>query len=494
MYKRLIATIFSFLILLPLIIFTPIAFGQIAPSTFFYTVSGYVFDDLNANGFKDLNEPGIRDAFIYADRTDSYFYTSSDPYGYFTLNVPLGTHSIEIASAGSGGSRPTTAEKVIVTNTNNNILFGIQKGGYAVEGCVKDQFNNAVVGARVYVDFPNRTTTITNSLGCYRIEEVGYDASASVYGVSGGHNIYVEGYNINPVLVNPQSPTLGIRADFMVNNTDSIGPNCGPAYARDPNNPSNCTSFPNRCALPSGWQEVGSCNTNPNPGQPGYTNPYCTVSASPQTGTTPFNSTITGSFNNGSNPNLVPNYYAFTVNGQGHETSTTNSSYSFAWPFNTSGNYPINLSLRYNGGTVNCQTNVTAYAPSVMQDSTYPLSSSDYQAPSNPQSFGDFNYLMSQQIVPVNNTQPAPAAYNPADYSVPVYIPTNYQAPAVAQDQYVYPTYDPYSYTYTYPQDSYYQTTYSDPYQYQTYGVMPSYDSANYSVPVYNGYDYGYSY
>lgn len=248
---------------LPLLLFVPQAFGQVANS---YSASGYVCDDLNLNGRCEPNEPGIPNMKVYADQTSSQHATTTDAFGYFTLNnLPAGAHSIEVANAGSGGSRPTTSERFLVSGATSTLQFGVQQGGYGVDGYVRDPFGRPVPGATVYVDLPNRQRATTDGQGYYRFEDIGYDSSPVQYNVSGGHNIYVEGYTSNPRLVNPQTPIQGIRSDFTVTTTDQSSPSCGPTFARDPNNPSNCTNFPNRCALPPGWQEVGSCNQSTTP-------------------------------------------------------------------------------------------------------------------------------------------------------------------------------------------------------------------------------------
>jgi hypothetical protein len=231
-----------------------------------YSVSGYVFDDENGNGRYDCSfgycEKGIGGKRIYVDHTWGPS-TYTDSYGYWILNnVSSGRHSIEIEAAGSGGSKPTTAEKFIVNGPSNSIRYGIQQGGYAVEGYVRDASGNPVAGAQVYTDFPNRQSVITNSSGYYRIDNVGYDQSTPVYGHSGGHNIYVQGYEANPVLVNPQYTAVNIPANFTVQ-TDQSTPSCGAGYARNPQSPASCGYFSNLCVIPSGWIRTGNCNQNP---------------------------------------------------------------------------------------------------------------------------------------------------------------------------------------------------------------------------------------
>lgn len=265
MSRRIFFTLLFILISLPLAILVPKVFAQVGS----YNASGYVCDDLNANSRCEPNEPGIPGMMVYADNTLTGQRAYTDTYGYWQLNnLPSGAHSIEIANAGSGGSKPTTSEKFLVSGSTSSVQFGVQKGGYGVDGYVKDPYGRPVVGTTVYVDLPNRQTAVTDGNGYYRFEDIGYDSSTPVYGVSGGHSIYVQDYNSNPQLVNPQQTTTGIHLnDFRVT-TDQSSPSCGPSYARDPIYPSNCTYFPSRCLLPAGWQEVSSCtSTTPPPGQ-----------------------------------------------------------------------------------------------------------------------------------------------------------------------------------------------------------------------------------
>lgn len=249
-------TVFLFLLVVPPILVR----GQYANP---YSVSGYVFDDLNANGVQDGGERGIPGMMVYADNTYG-FKAYTDQTGYFRIdNLPNGTHSIEIANAGELGSRPTSSEKISVLGPRGDLRYGVQKGGYAVEGYVRDQNGHPIAGTTVYVDFPSRQTAITNNFGYYRIEDVGYDSSTPHWGFSGGHNIYVQGYDANPVLVNPQYATSSLPTNFTVR-SDQEAPGCS-ISAYDPVS-RQCIS--NVCSIPSGWVQVGNCAGYNN--QPGY--------------------------------------------------------------------------------------------------------------------------------------------------------------------------------------------------------------------------------
>ena len=514
-------SVFLFLLLVPPMLVR----GQSSNS---YSVSGYVFDDKNANGVQDGGEVGISNMKVYADNTYNQ-YSITDQTGYFRIdNLPTGSHSIEIANAGEQGSKPTTSEKFSVTSPRGDIRFGVQKGGYDVQGCVVDSNGNRVRGAKVYVDFPSREATYTNSFGCYRIEDVGYDSSTPVYGVSGGHNIYVEGYDANPVLVNPQTPTTYQNANFTVrSNQDNI---CIQVVtpARNPST-GQCINFPTPCEVPAGWipwgcqyQDPGSgqcsagpigtptyrCNNSnqyctvtryqrsdctpyeqttncqsipgycnyqqPSQPSPSYGNPYCQGSVNPSSGSVPFNSTISATFYNGGNPNLYPNYYAFRINGIGHESSTSASNYSFSWPFNSVGSHQVNLSLQHSGGTVNCSTtvNATQYG-NLYSDQTSQLQ--QYQ-PQPSQTWPEPNQTLPEpandsysNLYSVGDTQPLPDQ-NPTywDNSASSWSDYDY-----AQDP--YNVYGNYNYNY---QDVY------DP-GYSGYNDQVYYDTSSYSESGY---------
>lgn len=266
MSRRIFFTFLSILVSLPFLVLIPtLVRGQ---TNGVYGVSGYVYDDLNANGRYDAGEPGVPNAVIYADNTQSGYRAYTDAYGHWQIPVlPPGAHSIEIQNAGAAGSRPTTSEKFLVSGPTSAVSFGMQNGGYDVTGQVLDENGRPVSGATVYSDFPNRETAITNSSGFYTLRDMGYDSSNPIPGQQGGHNIYVQGYNGNPVLVNPQYATATLPAPTITVVTNQGGTNCGPTYAKDPNSGS-CGYFNDRCTLPSGWYPVTSCGgTTPPPGQ-----------------------------------------------------------------------------------------------------------------------------------------------------------------------------------------------------------------------------------
>lgn len=201
MFKKLLFT--SLLALLPILIFTPL----VAQGQGTYPVQGVVFDDKNGNGVQDGGEFGIGGKLIYADNTSSHQVRSNSD-GSFRLDVPVGTHSIEIQNAGEGGSFPTTTQKIPVSSAQN-VRFGIQQGGYDLVGIVRNAAGQPMSGATVYLDDYRGKRATTDQYGRYVIQDVPYDASQVIPGYQGGHNVYVAGYEETArALANPQSPVF----------------------------------------------------------------------------------------------------------------------------------------------------------------------------------------------------------------------------------------------------------------------------------------------
>lgn len=272
MSRRILFTFLSILVFLPLLfLITTNVRGQ---SYYSYSASGYVCDDLNANGGCEPNEPGLPGMLIYADNTLYGPRVYTNAYGYWQLNNLSGSHLIEIANAGSNGSRPTTSEKVSVSGPTSTIHFGVQNRGYDVTGYVKDQNGHPVSGATVYVDVPGRQMTTTDAAGFYTIRDVGYDTSTPIPGVQGGHGINVLGYEANSVLVNPQYATASLSTNITVGTQG--GGHCL-AVVTPARNPSTgaCINFGTPCDVPAGWvlvsnciQTGGQCTPNTQAGQP----------------------------------------------------------------------------------------------------------------------------------------------------------------------------------------------------------------------------------
>jgi hypothetical protein len=138
------------------------------------TVTGTVWNDLNANGVYDAGEPGLGGVTVYADVAGTGQYASGDPStvtandGTYTLNnVPPGTVNIgEIVPNGYYESSPTTNNGFIsVTGGPGATISPVNFGDYAtmtVSGTVWNDYNgngtldpgepNAGAGWTIYED------------------------------------------------------------------------------------------------------------------------------------------------------------------------------------------------------------------------------------------------------------------------------------------------------------------------------------------------------
>ena len=65
-----------------------------------FAVSGYVFEDLNGNDYRDFGEPGIGGAQVQAD----YFTTTTDTTGFYLLRVGPGTYTLKHTPASGWAS------------------------------------------------------------------------------------------------------------------------------------------------------------------------------------------------------------------------------------------------------------------------------------------------------------------------------------------------------------------------------------------------------
>lgn len=250
---------FFFLLFTFLLVLGTLGYLSIKPMSASYSVSGYIFNDLNANRVYDFGEPNlskndIPSVYVYADNTQTVYRAEPDGSGYWHIdNLPEGPHSIEIANAGSAGGYPTTNEKVTVYVQRLDVRFGIQQG-YTVVGRVTDD-RGGVPGLTVYVDLPNRRSAATDSFGNYRIENVAYGGS--------GHNIYIQDggswqvVSQNPILLTPQSPVAEMRADFRVRNVDSEARSLLPPPISFPPPPQ--PTFPTPTPVPLPVQATASC-------------------------------------------------------------------------------------------------------------------------------------------------------------------------------------------------------------------------------------------
>lgn len=106
---------------------------------------------------------------------------------------------------------------------------------------------------------------------------------------------------------------------------------------------------------------------------PGVGTPYCSVSASPNSGTVPFTINLNGSFYNQGGSYYTPNRYRFYVGSDRESVSTNQSSTSTTHYQTVPGSHLVRLEVRHEGGTTTCSGNtVNAYNQSgVLYNSSY---------------------------------------------------------------------------------------------------------------------------
>lgn len=103
------------------------------------TTTGYVWNDLDGDGVKDDNEPGVAGITVYVDRNGDNLDGLLEPAaltnvggGYQILNVPSGDFAVRLAlNPGWSQTFPTSGEHLIRTTAGsviNNLTFGIRSG------------------------------------------------------------------------------------------------------------------------------------------------------------------------------------------------------------------------------------------------------------------------------------------------------------------------------------------------------------------------------
>src|SRR5690606_6964463 len=69
----------------------PIAMARII----MFQISGFVYDDVNGNGDRDTNEPGIEGWTVYAQTSGGSYEVTTDADGYFEFNdIVQGTYRV----------------------------------------------------------------------------------------------------------------------------------------------------------------------------------------------------------------------------------------------------------------------------------------------------------------------------------------------------------------------------------------------------------------
>ena len=87
------------------------------------TLTGYVFQDDNRDGFMDKREQGVFGATIVADQVNS---TQTDPDGYFSMTLPVGTYKIfENDPVGFSSTTPNQLTGIVIeADKTTTVYFG----------------------------------------------------------------------------------------------------------------------------------------------------------------------------------------------------------------------------------------------------------------------------------------------------------------------------------------------------------------------------------
>lgn len=174
--------------------FTNVNFGN---NFFVGSISGTKFNDLNANGLRDLNEPPLANWQIYLDLNNNgqldggELSTFTNAQGnYLFVNVPAGTYSVREVQ--QPNFRQTTPNPVLVTVTPgvtvNNINFGNSFFVGSISGLkfndlnangVRDATEPTLSNWQIYLDLNGNgrlefgePTTLTNVQGNYTFANV----------------------------------------------------------------------------------------------------------------------------------------------------------------------------------------------------------------------------------------------------------------------------------------------------------------------------------
>lgn len=117
------------------------------------TIGGVVFEDLDSDGTKDANEPGIQGISVSVYKASGKIGTATtDDTGSYVMNVPKGTQiRVEFSTVtpnmvyypGPHGSDSHTSVYFLTANGNCNIHFGVVRLGFS---------NTIEVGNRVWFD------------------------------------------------------------------------------------------------------------------------------------------------------------------------------------------------------------------------------------------------------------------------------------------------------------------------------------------------------
>ncbi len=288
-----------------------------------YNVLGQVVDARSGQGIPGYTNSSI---YIYADNTLTGVRAAPDGAGYWQLSVEDGTHSIEIANAGSMGWGPASPEKV-TTAGNQNIIFRINRGFDVVGRIIDQRSGNGIPNVTVYSDFSSPNSTTTDFSGNYRLTNLRYGGA--------GHTIYVR----------PDGDHQVVGSDYQV-----INPPVGQTEASvnftltNQTYPTPSYNYPTPYAYPTPSSGI---------------NASCNLSVISTSGTnSPVYTTLQGTFSSNNLGLYYPMRYDWDYNGDGNtdnSTATTNASTTspqgILTAFGTAATYRPQLRVYYQGSS-----------------------------------------------------------------------------------------------------------------------------------------------
>ncbi|PKP21361.1 MAG: hypothetical protein CVU05_06965 [Bacteroidetes bacterium HGW-Bacteroidetes-21] len=99
-----------------------------------YTLSGYIFNDLNENCVRDNGEQPLQGVMVYANPGPYYSYTNDS--GYYSLPLEAGLYSvIPVVPQNWGVICPSVGYQVVTIVNNSNPITGINFGMEALTNC-----------------------------------------------------------------------------------------------------------------------------------------------------------------------------------------------------------------------------------------------------------------------------------------------------------------------------------------------------------------------
>lgn len=210
-------------------------------------IAGTKFNDLNENGYRDADEPGVANVMIALDNGSS---TSTDVNGDFSFELlPVGNYTVtEVVPAGWVATTPITLDEVVVTsNHTTTVSFGNFKLGkisgfkydtnhVALNGwriCITPQYNDSAIRVTTGEDtcvatgtgeWPTGYYEFTNlHAGTYRVYETPQADWVSVSPDASGHTIaIISGTGVGEVPASYDFVNRHLVPDMAVTKTDGL--------------------------------------------------------------------------------------------------------------------------------------------------------------------------------------------------------------------------------------------------------------------------------